>query len=240
MKNKIMNRLVNTLSRDLLLDLSDMGVAMTQKAHDIIVNETELKGRRSRVPEGLLRYHMMENAFEGICSSYGASLLQGNVLEGTGLKTYQPFMRFSDADGMGVILGLASMPQKSELPSKNMSRLAGVELNYKISPRLSLDEQDPKPGDIFVLFLVARDPMRAGKVDEIAIGIIDSDYKTYLLYENVEKFMEHYAPSDRELLESANKSIEPLVKLKPKRGAFIPPEQEGNDTIEEETDDKIS
>lgn len=240
MKNKNVNRLVNTLSRDLLLDLSDMGVAMTQKAHDIILKETELKGKRSRGAEGLLRYHLMENAFEKICSSYGAILLQGTVLEGTGLKIHQPFMRFSDADGMGVVLGFASMPQKGEIPNKNMSRVAGVELNYKISPRLSLDECDPKPGDIFVLFLVARDPMRAGKVDEMAIGIIDSDYKTYLYYENVEKFMEHYAPSDRELLESANKSIEPLVKLKSKRETFVPPEQEGNDTLKNEIDNKTS
>lgn len=77
-------------------------------------------------------------------------------------------------------------------------------------PRLALDAGDPQPGDIFVLFLVARDPARAGHIEEIAIGIIESNYKSYALYEPLDKFMARYAPP------TSSKPALKLVKLKRK------------------------
>lgn len=230
-KSKITDRLVNTLSRHLLLDLSDMGTVMARKAHELIRDGTKLKGRSARGAEGQVRFRITEQGFQEICETYGGVLLQGALIEGSDLRIFQPFMRFTDASGQGVVLGLASMYERAELPSKNMSRNAGVELNYKISPRLSLDEHDPQPGDIFVLFLIARDPANAGQIDEIAIGIIDADYKSYLFYESIEKFMEYYAPSDRDLSAESGKPVEPLVKLKTKRGMFVPPELEDSEEV---------
>lgn len=220
--------MVNTLPRHLLLDLSDMGTVMARAAYELIRDGTKLKGKSARGAEGQIRFRITEQGFQEICETYGGVLLEGTLIEGSDMRIFQPFMRFVDADGQGIVLGLASMHERAELPTKNMSRKAGVELNYKISPRLCLDQHDPQPGDIFVLFLIARDPANAGKIDEIAIGIIDADYKSYLFYESIERFMEYYAPSDRDLSEKNEKLVEPLVKLKTNRGMFIPPELEGN------------
>ncbi len=224
MENEVLNRLVEVLPRHLLLDLTDMGVAMALRAHEVIKNETPLQGKRARGAEGQIRFRMMEHEFEQICQNYGGVLLEGGLIEGSDLKIFQPFERFSNGDGPGIVLGLASMPLRGELPVKNMSRTAGVALNYKLTPRLALDERDPKPGDIFVLFLVARDPARAGMIDEIAIGIIDAEYKSYLFYESIETFMARYAPPDKAAQADEPAEKKSLVRLKGKRTAFKPPE----------------
>jgi hypothetical protein len=150
--------------------------------------------------------------------------LEGDVIPGTELRYYQPFMRFG-GDQPGVLLGLASMPEPKELPTKNQSRLAGVTLNYTLTPRLDLegDGGTAKPGDIFVLFLFARDPSQAGHLQEVAIGVIDAEYQGFLAYETVEAFMEAYAPPSTET-EPVPES-QPLVTLKKKPKAFKPPEQ---------------
>lgn len=235
MENEVLNRLVAVLPRHLLLDLTDMGVTMARRAHEIIRDETPLQGKRARGAEGQIRFRIMEHGFEQTCENYGGVLLEGGLIEGSDLKIFQPFMRFSDDTGPGVVLGLASMPIKGELPVKNMSRAAGVALNYRLTPRLALDERDPQPGDVFVLFLVARDPARAGQIDEIAIGIIDAEYKSFLFYESMETFMTRYAPANKPAPSDDPAPSEPLVRLKGKSTAFKPPEsgdEEQNDQDE--------
>ena len=119
---------------------------------------------------------MWEQGFEDVCSLHGARRIEGDVLPGTDLNVYQPFMRF-EVDGRGIILSLASMPDVGKLPVKNKSRVAGVSLNYSWSPRLDLDGGGPKVGDLFATLLVSRDRDLAGQIEEIAIGVIDSVYQ---------------------------------------------------------------
>ena len=40
-----------------------------------------------------------------------------------------------------------------------------------------------------LFFLVSRDHERAGKIEEVAIGVISSNYANFLFYEPVEKFL---------------------------------------------------
>jgi hypothetical protein len=191
MTDELKRRLVAALPRDLHLDLIDMSVARALKAHEVIRDNTDLTGKSARGAEGQVRFRLMEKGFQDVCELHGGLAIAGGILPGTELHFYQPFLRFEGEHG-GVILGLASMPVRREIPQKNQSRLTGVTLNYHLTPRLGLEPSDPQPGDIFVLFLVARDPARAGKIDEIAIGAIDSNYQTYLFYEPVESFIANY------------------------------------------------
>ena len=233
MADEFIRRLVAALPRDLHLDLIDMSVARALKAHEVIRDNTDLTGRSARGAEGQVRFRLMEKGFQDVCELHGGLAIAGGILPGTELHFYQPFMRFEGEHG-GVILGLASMPARREIPQKNQSRLTGVNLNYHLTPRLGLDPSDPKPGDIFVLFLVARDPARAGKIDEIAIGAIDSNYQTYLFYEPVEAFIANYVtaaappPADPAAKTS-------LVKLKTGRKAYKPPGAPDADDSSSET-----
>lgn len=226
MTEDLNGRLVAALPRDLLLDLIDMGVARALKAHELIRDHTDLEGRSARGAEGQVRFRLMEKGFQDICEQHGAVALGGGLLPGTELRFFQPFMRFEGKKG-GVILGLASMPARRELPNKNLSRMTGVTLNFHLTPRFGLDASDPQPGDVFVLFLVARDPARSGKIDEIAIGAIDSKYESYVFYETIEAFISNYvsaAPSAPQTESDPPTALPSLIKLKPGRKTFKPPE----------------
>lgn len=226
--NEIKARIVSTLPRDLLIDLLDTAVARARQAHELIRDNTDLTGRSARGLEGQARFRLMEKGFQDACELHGGIRLEGDVIPGADLRYYQPFMRFG-GDQPGVLLGLASMPEPRELPTKNQSRLAGVTLNYRLTPRLDLegDGGTAKLGDIFVLLLFARDPSRGGSLQEIAIGVVDAEYQAFLAYETVEAFMGAYAPPSTET--EPTPESQPLVTLKKTPKLFRPPEMPDSD-----------
>lgn len=232
--DEIKARTVGTLSRDLLIDLLDTAVARARQAHELIRDNTDLTGRSARGLEGQARFRLMERGFQKTCELHGGVQLEGDVIPGSDLRYYQPFMRFG-GDQPGVLLGLASMPTPAELPAKNRSRLAGVTLNYYLTPRLDLDGDGriAKPGDIFILLLFARDPSQGGRLEEVAIGVVDAEYQGFLVYETVEKLMAAYAPPSSEA-ETASEEP-PLVRLKKTPKAFKPPEEPDSDDESEGT-----
>lgn len=222
--DEIKARIVSILPRDLLIDLLDTAVARARQAHELIRDNTDLTGRSARGLEGQARYRLMEKGFQDTCELHGGMRLEGDLIPGTDLRYFQPFMRFG-GDQPGVLLGLASMLEPRELPTKNQSRLAGVTLNYHLTPRLDLEGTGgaPKPGDIFVVFLFARDPSQGGRLQEVAIGVIDAEYQSFLAYETVETLMGAYAPPSIET--EPTPESKPLVTLKKTPKAFRPPEQ---------------
>lgn len=213
-------QMASALPRDLVLDLFDVAVARTRQAHELIRDHTDLAGRGARGLEGQARFRLMEKGFQDTCERHGGARLDGDIIPGSDLRYYQPFMRFGGE--AGVLLGLASMSARAELPTKNKSRTAGVSLNYRLTARLDFGGGSAvaQPGDIFVLLLFARDASQAGRVEEVAIGVIDAEYQGYLIYEPVETFLARYAAPQPEPV-----SAPKLVTLKKTRKAFVPPEQ---------------
>ncbi|CAO3460834.1 hypothetical protein [Azospirillum argentinense] len=221
-------RLSQTLPRDLIIDLYDMSVAEARKAFEMVRDHSGLSGRPARELIGQARFRMQEHGFRSACLLHGGVPLDGDVIAQSGLKVFQPFMRFQGPEN-GIIFGLAAMPEKGKIPTKNMSRLAGVTLNWFLTPRLDLDGTGPKLGDLFVLFLNARDPADAGGIHEVAVGIVDSAYQEYVLYLPIEEFLAGYAdlpgssvpPNDEP---PADPSSGSLVRLKRRPKPFIVPE----------------
>lgn len=227
------------LTKGLLLDLEDGLRAAGRKAFAVIHDHTTLNRKRAREAEGQIRFRMMEQEFEQLCSTHGGRLLEGGIVPQTDLQVFQPFMRFT-VGGRGIILGLATMPEPKAVPAKNKSRLAAVRLNYHLSPRLDLDGHGPKIDDIFVLFLVARDREKAGQLQEVAIGIVDSSYQSFLFYERLDEFLSGFAdeaPKDPivPLTPSA-----PAVTLKKIHTPFIPNEVQSEEHGRDDSSDKGS
>lgn len=225
MEKFLKRRFPPALFKNLFLDLEDQLRAAALKAHDMVREHSGLDAKRSRELEGQARFRMMEKSFQEICELHGGSLFADGIIPFSDLRVFQPFMRFEHL-GQGIIFGLAAMPEAKTLPIKNRSRKAGVTLNYYLSPRLDLDGTGPKIGDIFVLFLVARDREKAGKISEFAIGVIDTGYEQYLFYEPLDKYLEGYA--DEPVIApkpwSGSGTKAPIVSLKRTIKPFIPPE----------------
>lgn len=222
----LLRRFIQTLPRDLVLDLYDACPAEAQKAAEMVKEKSGLTGRRARELIGQARFRMQEQAFSDLCVLHGGRPLDGDLIPGSDKRVYQPFMRFQGPEH-GIILGLAMMSEAGKLPVKNMSRVAGISLNYHLSPCLDLfdDGTRPKPGDIFALFLCARDPADAGKVQEIALGIIDAKYDAFVEYWTVDEFLKAYAPEPNAVSESAPES-KPRVTLKKVQKPFVPPKSD--------------
>lgn len=209
------------LHKDLILDLEDRVRAEAVKAFEMIRDHSGLNRKRGREAEGQARFRMMEQGFEEVCRLHGGNALDGGVIPHTDLKVFQPFMRF-EVNGQGVILGLATMPVAGELPAKNKSRQAGVALNYDLVPRLDLDGTGPKIGDIFSLLLISRDREKAGQIEEIAVGVIDAEYETFLYYESLDGYLRGHGDAPAE---SPPPPDPPGgVTLKKALRPFVPPE----------------
>lgn len=228
----IQARLRTVLSRDLLIDLEDRIKAEALRAYEVVRDGFEgLTPLRARGLEGQARFRSCEQGFEDVCTLHGGRLLEGGVIPKTDLKIHQPFMRF-EHEGQGVVLALASMPVTGALPVKNKSRLAGVSINYELSPRLDFDGAGPRIGDIFGALLVARDRERAGKIEEIAVGVIASNYEGFLYYEPLDSFLAGEADVDPNIQPPdpvvSPEGEQPQVTLKKVPKLFVPPEAPSN------------
>ncbi len=224
MTEAIKHHLRVALHKDLLLDLEDRVRAEAIKAFEMIRDRSGLDKKRGRELEGQARFRMMEQGFEEVCTLHGGHPLEGGVIPNSELKVFQPFMRF-EVNEKGIILGLATMPEPKAVPSKNKSRLAGVSLNYDLSPRLDLDGTGSRIGDIFALLLVSRHREKAGQLEEIAVGVVDSKYESYLFYESLDKFLSGHedAPVDQPTPPSPPEAPA-TVSLKKGVKPFVPPE----------------
>jgi len=231
MTGNLKDLLRRALHKDILIDLEDRGRAEALKAYEMVRDGSSLDKKRARELEGQARFRMMEQGFEQVCAMYGGKLLDGGIIPKTELKVFQPFMRF-DVGGRGVILGMAAMPDRKTMPGKNKSRLAGVTLNYNLTPRLDFDGTAAKIGDVFVLFLFSRNRDKSGRIDEIAVGMIDSAYEAFLFYETLDEFLSGHgdvAPPAQRPAPVAPAA--PAIKLKRDAKPFVPPEapQQGKD-----------
>ncbi|HEX2813632.1 MAG TPA: hypothetical protein VHO04_13225 [Sphingopyxis sp.] len=145
-------------------------------------------------------------------------------MPGTDLRVYQPFARFQ-GPAVGVILGFAAMPERRKMPAKNMSRAAGVSLNWPFQPSMFDDPKSLRANDIFVLFLTARDRNKAGMIEEIAVGVIGADYKDFIFYESLEDFLRGYGEdSDAPDGPDGSDARGAEVKLRKTRKLFLLPE----------------
>jgi hypothetical protein len=222
MSDAIGGRINSVLAKGLCIDLVDRITAEALRAHEMIRDHARLDGKRARELEGQARFRMAEKGFQEVCELHGGRLLEGGVIPNTDLKIFQPFMRF-EKDKQGVILGLAMMPEPRTVPLKNRSRVAAVSLNFLLSPRFDFDGSGPKVGDVFALFLCSRDREKAGQIEEMAIGVINSEYNSFLFYQPLNNFMAGYAD---EVSETATETEvkSPIVALKKTITPFVPPE----------------
>jgi hypothetical protein len=233
----IRRTILDSVPKELWIDLEDRHRAEAFKAHDVVKTSVPLNAKRSREVEGQIRFRLQEQGYEEVVQLHGGHLVDDGIMPGTDLRVYQPFARFQGPK-VGVILGFAAMPERRKMPAKNMSRTAGVSLNWHLQPSLYDDPKSVRANDIFVLFLTARDRIRAGMIEEIAVGVIGADYKDFWFYESLEDFLRGYG-------EGSEAPVGPgdfdgggaEVKLRKTRKLFLPPENRPDSDAEDGSND---
>jgi hypothetical protein len=217
--------IVETLPKDLLLDLDDRSAAEALKAQEVIRTNYAFSAKRTRESVGQIRFRAQEQGFEEVVQKHGGTILTDGLMLGTDLKIFQPFARFS-GPSVGVILGFASMPEPRVVPPKNKSRGAGVLLNIHLQPQFDFDGAGPQATDIFVLFLVARDRQNVGLIEEVAVGVIGADYKDYIFYQSLEVLLKNYQVPPAMPKTPPTGGDGPKIALRKHRKPFVPPEKQ--------------
>lgn len=226
----IRRTILDTIPKDLWIDLEDQSRADAFKAHEVVKANIPLNAKRSRAVEGHIRFRLQEQGYEEVVQLHGGHLVEDGIMPGTDLRVYQPFARFQGPK-VGVVLGFAAMPEPRKMPVKNMSRAAGVSLNWHLQPSMFDDPKSVRANDVFVLFLTARDRNKAGMIEEIAVGVIGADYKDFLFYESLEDLLRGYG----EGVEAPNgpKDRGAEIKLRKTRKLFLPPENRPDSDVED-------
>ena len=85
-----------------------------------------------------------------------------------------------------------------------------------------------------MLLLCARDVAKGGRLEEVAMGVIDTEYQSFLAYEPIETLMAEFAPPAVKP-EPAPEASPPLVTLKKTRKPYKPPQ---NPDAGKETDEQ--
>lgn len=229
----IRRTILDTIPKELWIDLEDRHRAEAHKAHDIVKTKIPLNAKRSREVEGQIRFRLQEQGYEEVVQLHGGHLVEDGIMPGTDLRVYQPFARFQGPK-VGVILGFAAMPEPRKMPAKNMSRAVGVSLNWHLQPNMFPDPKSVRADDIFVLFLTARDRNKAGLIEEIAVGVIGADYKDFIFYESLEDFLRGYGESG-EAPDGPKGSDDrgADLKLRTTRKLFLPPENRPDSDVED-------
>lgn len=221
-ETQLLNRFVRAIKQPLIIDLIDRLPQEAFRAHEMVKNESGLEGRSARELTGQARFRMMEKGFVDENVKHGGLRLDADIMPGIGEHVFQPFYIYGDA-GERVVLGLATISEPSKLPGKNRSRGAAVQLNYRVLPTLDFEGTSPKAGDIFVLFLVARDPQHGGMIKEMAIGVIDALYQQYIAYVPIEKLLALYSTPTPTTGGDGSPSVGLKLKVQPEK--FVGPEQ---------------
>lgn len=229
----IRRTILDTVPKELWIDLEDRHRAEAHKAHDVVKTNIPLNAKRSREVEGQIRFRLQEQGYEEVVQLHGGHLVENGIMPGTDLRVYQPFARFQGPK-TGVVLGFAAMPEPRKMPAKNMSRAAGVSLNWHLQPSMFDDPKSLRANDIFVLFLTARDRTTAGMIEEIAVGVIGADYKDFIFYESLEDFLRGYGEgSETPGAPDGSDDHGVQVKLRRTRKLFLPPENRPDSDAED-------
>ncbi len=228
----IRRTILDTVPKELWIDLEDRHRAEAFNAHSVVKANIPLNAKRSREVEGQIRFRLQEQGYEEVVQLHGGHLVDDGIMPGTDLRVYQPFARFQGPNA-GVILGFAAMPERRKMPAKNMSRTAGVSLNWHLQPSMFDNPGSVRATDIFVLFLTARDRNMAGMIEEIAVGVIGADYKDFLFYESLEDFLRGYG----DVADAPDGSNGPNdggaeIKLRTVRKVFLPRENRPDRDVE--------
>jgi len=85
-----------------------------------------------------------------------------------------------------------------------------------------------------VLLLVARDRQKAGQIEEVAIGVIDSEYESFLFYETLDNFLGGEEETPGPTVPPPPEP--PAPKLKKNVTPFVPPEKRNDEEEKTGTD----
>lgn len=181
------------VSRDNLIDAADALRATRKTAGDHSL-AMGLTGREASQIAGFSAYAIQNKRLPELTLSNGGIVIEGGTFPGTELRTYQPIHRFRR-----VLIGVASISDPGETPSRNITRTNGAKVNVLYGSASFLPGLEPNPPTedvIYVLLLTCRDRNDPTKYVETAIAALEPDSSDFIFYEPLDQFILGYGEKE--------------------------------------------
>jgi hypothetical protein len=186
------------IPRDFLLDVKDYFSAAAKQAelaisnsHRAIDNGIPIGVRRRNQGAGLVRYFIIDEAFEQLLARHGGEPVNSVKIEGVdGQKSVR--LHLTTARFGATLIGFASHFNTDDLPVKNATRKALCAQNRGLIRDLLTGPELYRDRERFVLVMVRRDRSDIGKIASMTISISDDRISQYLMQANINDFLASY------------------------------------------------
>jgi hypothetical protein len=175
--------------------------------------------RRGNRAAGLIRYQVMDEAFEQLVARHGGEVVGQVQVEGAEGPQAAPIYLTTALFG-STLVGFASHHEHDDLPVKNASRTALCAQNIGLGgdifrpPELYVDR--PR----FALLMIQRDAFDIGKIASITVSIVDPMMRQFLMQVDVNEFVASYG---------STAVPKPTVELRKQPGRFRKGEDDADD-----------
>jgi hypothetical protein len=183
-----------------------------------------LNGSRAARVIGYAAHELTEHRLAALADRFGGLVINGSHFPGTELRSYQVVAHYGR-----VLLGRATIADRRELPTRNITRSNGASLNRPFTLKPELPGLLPAPAVdsvLYALLLTCRDRRDASKLFEVAIGIIENDFSGFIFYQEIDQFIAGYEDHESKPVRSAAKVETQPIGLELRKGVqpFVAPE----------------
>ncbi|MEL6505367.1 MAG: hypothetical protein AAFQ10_13030 [Pseudomonadota bacterium] len=146
---------------------------------------------------GLIRYNLIDQAFEDILTRHEAEFIKAVPVEFEQDEPSLVPVHLTTGVFGGTIIGFASHRDALDTPTKNATRRAlcfqnrGLSPDFFHPPEMFIDRQR------LVLIMVQRDPVALGKIASLKLCILDSKQERFIFQADINDFLAGYGSSNR-------------------------------------------
>lgn len=166
--------------------------AAVRQAHKAVDNGLVLSRVRESKTIGLVRHHLIDQAFEQIVAHHGGREVKSVPVETGPEEVKVSPIHLTTGEFGATLVGFASHREAVDTPIKNATRRALCHQNRGLSSDLFHREEMFRDRQRFVLIMVRRDARLVGKIASITVCVLDSRCETYLYQEDIEEFLSGY------------------------------------------------
>lgn len=192
------------LPREFLVDVKlSVEVAARQAkvaiadSHKAVEGGIALGVRRGNRAAGLIRYNVVDEAFEQMAARHGGELVGQVKVEGGVDGPKDSPIYLTTARFGATMVGFASHFQTEDLPIKNASRKALAAQNAGLGGDLFRNPEMYRDRERFVILMVRRDPFDIGAIASISVTLVDPMLTRFLMQVDINEFLASYGVQPR-------------------------------------------
>lgn len=187
------------IPRSVLVEVAQSFPIATAQAQAAVVKSTDaveggLRLSRSRAAKaaGLLRFQVLDEAFEQIVLRNGGEIVSRVPIEHGQDGAKEAPVYLTTGKFGGTLLGFASHREITDLPIKNASRIALSSQNRGLVQDMFAAPESFGHRDRFALILAQRDPSNIGRIASLNLSLIDPKFEGFLMQADLNEFLAGY------------------------------------------------